>query len=278
MNKTGTAPGKIILSGEYAVVFGHPGIAVPSPLMMSVRHIESPAPLNIVWEGADGKLHEYACNIARLCECVTGTLTIETDLPLGKGMGSSTALVVAMARCFGADKETALSMEDAMNPGHSGLDFAVIWENAPLLFKKGGEPKPASIDLGFLRNGILIDTGAPAETTPELVACIVDRWTRGDADVLESIRIIASCTKRLADGESPLSVFPDHHRAQVRLGVVPARTQELIKKIEQDSGPAKVIGAGGRSGGGGMVLALTADPEEVANIAASCTMKILPLS
>ena len=31
-----TAPGKIILTGEYAVVFGYPGIAVPSPLSMTV--------------------------------------------------------------------------------------------------------------------------------------------------------------------------------------------------------------------------------------------------
>lgn len=278
MKKAGSACGKIILSGEYAVVFGHPGIAVPSPLRMHARHCESPAPLSIEWKGAGEKWIDYARNVARLCECVTGTLAIETDLPLGKGMGSSTALVVAMARCFGADREAALSMEDAMNPGHSGLDFAVIWENVPLVFRKGDEPKPAPIDSGFLKNAVLIDAGTPAETTPELVAWMIDRWTRGDGDVLEGIRTIAACTKRLASGESPMSVFPEHHRAQVKLGVVPAKTQELIKKLEQDSGPAKVIGAGGRLSGGGMVLVLTADPERVADIASSCRMGVLPHS
>ncbi|NLG07305.1 hypothetical protein GX553_02525, partial [Candidatus Peribacteria bacterium] len=36
MAHNASAPGKIILSGEYAVVFGYPGIAVPAPIGMRV--------------------------------------------------------------------------------------------------------------------------------------------------------------------------------------------------------------------------------------------------
>ncbi|MBT7493790.1 MAG: mevalonate kinase, partial [Candidatus Peribacter sp.] len=37
---TATVSGKIILTGEYAVLFGYPGIAVPSPLKMAVSFEE----------------------------------------------------------------------------------------------------------------------------------------------------------------------------------------------------------------------------------------------
>lgn len=261
MTYAGSAPGKIILSGEYAVVFGYPGIAVPAPLMMNVRYepnpSPSPTPLSIVWDGANQHWHEYARNIARLCECVTGTITITTDLPLGKGMGSSTALVVAMARAFGADRATALSMEDTMNPGHSGLDFDVIWNNTPTVFQKG-KASYAVQDAAFsLSNFSLLDSGMPNERTPALVA-----WVQGRANeptVKAALATIGHCTERLLAGESLTTVIPDHHAAQVALGVVPESAQLMIKKIVQTFGPAKVIGAGGRTGGGGMILAFGTD-------------------
>jgi mevalonate kinase len=42
----------------------------------------------------------------------------------------------------------------------------------------------------------------------------------------------------------------------VKLGVVPETVQKLIENIEKTGGVAKVIGAGGRTGGAGIVLAL----------------------
>ena len=53
-------------------------------------------------------------------------------------MGSSTAIVVALARCFLGEncKEEALAIEDIINKGHSGLDFAVIWEERPIRYSR----------------------------------------------------------------------------------------------------------------------------------------------
>lgn len=260
MKNTATARGKIILSGEYAIVFGYPGVAVPAEQSVTVTWKDSGAsPMQIILETNAGT-ERYARRIIDLCTenegPKTGTVTIHNGIPLGKGMGSSTALVVALCKCLlGEDRrEDALRIENAVNPGHSGLDFAVIWSGKPTVFRKGTAPAGASLDLGFLRNSELIDTGAPNETTAELVA-----WMRSRVEITEvsaALKTIGTCTERLLADENPLTVIPDHHRAQVALGVVTPEAQKIIADIEKNGGAAKILGAGARTGGGGMVLAL----------------------
>jgi mevalonate kinase len=152
-----------------------------------------------------------------------------------------------------------------VNPGNSGLDFAVIWNNQPLRFIKGEKPQALEYTQELLENALLIDTGMPGETTAELVNWIKERKD----EVEDSIKKIGECTDRLLQGESPLAVFPDHHRAQIALGVVPQNVQDLIAQIEKKGGAAKVIGAGGRTGGGGMVLAVGIDTGTIENFDAT---------
>src|SRR5687767_733434 len=97
-----SASGKIILSGEYAMVFGYPGIAVPAKETMRVRFTPKRKDgLVVVW-GKDDFYPEWAMFAGQIAESIgrrkderiQGELFVETDLPLGKGMGSSTALVI----------------------------------------------------------------------------------------------------------------------------------------------------------------------------------------
>jgi mevalonate kinase len=171
-------------------------------------------------------------------------------------MGSSTAVVIAICRCLLGDdrRDDALAIEDIVNPGHSGLDFSVIWMNTPVSFKKGTTPQPVTLDLAFLKRSSLIDTGKPHETTAELVA-----WMRSrETEVKPHLEMIGRCTERLLAGEDPMGVIRDHHRAQVGLGVVTPEAQRIIADMEKSGGAAKVLGAGARTGGGGMILALNA--------------------
>ncbi|MBI3331968.1 hypothetical protein HYZ99_03340 [Candidatus Peregrinibacteria bacterium] len=259
MAQTFSAPGKIILSGEYAVVFGYPGIAVPSSLKMTATYEAGLGDLRIAWPEADAEWMKYAVRIVQLLEERTGknfggTVTIENELPLGRGIGSSTALVIAMTRSLseGADgdrhlRQIALDIENTVNPGHSGIDFHTIWGGKPILFQKGEAPVEAYLSLDFLKGAILIDTGKPDQTTTELVAWMKTR----EAEVEPILARIGQCTERFLEGEDPSAIIRDHHRAQVELGVVPESVQTLIAEIEQSGGAAKVIGAGGRTGGGG---------------------------
>lgn len=254
------APGKIILSGEYAVVFGEPGIAVPTHRGFSAKFTEDLRATSLVvhWPDAHPLWREYIDTIVEKClereDHFFGTLELSCTLPLGKGMGSSTAAIVAVCRALlGADcEQTALDIEDALNPGHSGIDFATIWRNAPVEFQKGEDNKTLRLEYDILKNAILIDTGTPDEATPELVS-----WMREKQQEIEgAIRSIGKCTQRLIAGESPVTVLRDHHQAQVTMGIVPKEIQTMIAKIEHVGGAAKVIGAGGRTGGAGMVVAI----------------------
>ena len=291
MKHSASAPGKIILSGEYAVVFGYKGIAVPALLTLTATFEEDESKDKIqVVRDDKGKTKEwdgYVRKVIQLCRHNTGgTLTVENRIPLRKGMGSSTALVIAVARALNAGaaeprlRNIALAIEDTVNPGHSGIDFAVIWENEPVLFHKDSGPCPIFRDIGrFVQYSLLIDTGTPGETTAELVSWVKERRRR-DPRVSAALETIGTCTERLLDltktGPVPVlrvtekqgqalffDIIRTHHRAQCDLGVVPPKAKTLIKKIERLGGAAKAIGAGGRTGGGGMVLAFGVRPEQI---------------
>src|SRR3989344_4790381 len=202
MSRTSFAPGKIILSGEYGALFGRAGIAVPSRLGVRATFDEDAAlgRIETRWEGNEQWL-PYVERIVAACKekntNLSGRLVINSDVPIGKGMGSSTALVVAVVRALlGEDaRETALDIENTLSPGNSGLDFAVIWQGAPILYRKG-EVQPIELSAELLRDAVLIDTGVPGESTNELVA-----WMQGrEAEIQEPLKVIASCTGRLMRG------------------------------------------------------------------------------
>ncbi len=262
MKRTAQAFGKIILSGDHAVVHGYPAIAIPSTRGITATFEEDTAKdsLLVDWKGIDEEWKTYCGRIIAECgmmkgDVFRGKLKLQTTIPLGKGMGSSTALLIAVCRVLLGERslDATRKIEDRMNPGNSGLDFTVIWSGKPILFQKTKPAKKLSTPIR-LPHALLIDTGSPNETTPELVAWVKSRIT--EPQVNDALKSIGHCTERLIAGESPFAVFPDHTQAQVALGVVPERTQKLIKEIEESGGAAKVIGAGGRTGGGGMVLAI----------------------
>ncbi|MCF7844718.1 MAG: hypothetical protein K9M03_02725 [Kiritimatiellales bacterium] len=288
MTNIGSATGKIILSGEYAVVFGFQGIAIPSPLRMEATFAEDRSIDEIVinWEGiaGDKQWNKYLQNILNAIEkfkgkLFQGTLTIHNELPLGKGMGSSTSLVIAVSRCLLGEncKSEARAIEDQVNSGNSGIDFAVIWQNTPLLFKKGADPQTIELPNDLLKGSVLIDTGKPNETTAELVEYISLR-RGGDSKIADAFEQIGNCTDRLVANEPLQKILPDHHRAQVALGVVPEAVQKLIEEIENIGGSAKVLGAGAKTGGGGMVLALHKNPEKLIEIASKQQLQSQQLS
>ena len=273
MKRRATACGKIILSGEYAVLFGYPGIAVPAPLKMTATFEEDPSTNDVTvhWKELEGKpeWQEYLKQIISQCGRFGGTLTIENTIPLGKGLGASTALVIATSRALlGEDCEKkAREIEDAVNPGHSGIDFAVIWNETPVKFVKGSDPEPIDLPEDLLDGALLIDTGTPKQQTPELIAYVTNLRNGNQQDSTtanEALEEIGACTERLKS-KHLRDVIRDHNQAQQSLGVVTEEAKKLITKIEQEGGSAKVLGAGARTGGCGMVLALNVDASTISD-------------
>ena len=263
-HKIGRACGKIILSGNTANRFGKRALAVPVDMYITAEWDDtdySREGLHIIWPGQkqDGVWLTTARKITNLIKAQTGSLsgklTIRNTLPLGKGMGSSTAIVLALARCFLGEncKDEALSIEDSINQGHSGLDFAVIWEERPIVIQ-GNKYEFTELPKG-LQRGVLVDTGLPAAATSIIVRRLKQR-VRREKVLMDSVETIGNCTERLLSGEDPLTVFPDHHKGLVNLGVVPPRVRSLIEKIQQSGGAAKAARFGGTTGGIGMVFAV----------------------
>ncbi len=262
--KVAHACGKIILSGNTANRYGRRALAVPIDMHITVTWEQGDNDrdgLRIVWAGQkeDGVWLATTRKIIKLIEAhvgsLAGRLTIQNTLPLGKGMGSSTTIVVALARCFLGEhcKEEALAIEDVVNKGHSGIDFAAIWEERPIVITKNSyefTELPES-----LRHGFLIDTGLPAEPTSIIVQRLKEREPK-ERVIRDYVETIGDCTERLLSGEDPLTVLPDHHKGQVDLGVIPPRVRWLIEKIQQSGGAAKAARFGGATGGVGMVFAV----------------------
>lgn len=263
MSQIGFANGKIILSGEYAVMFGYPGIAFPSRHCIKVTYNDQMVDsdkLFTSWKGITVPSHwdMYLRHIVHEAEHMTGEhyhgmLAVESYLPLGKGMGASTALLIATLRCLvGEDcQKEAEAIEKELNPTGSGIDFAVIWHNKPLKFRKGHPHATFDLPKTLPANICLIDTGEPEQTTSELATLVQSRRT----ELEDALKTIGNCTERILQGINLVDVLPDHHRAQVTLGVVPSKVLLFIGAIEEIDGAGKIIGAGSRTGGGGIVLA-----------------------
>ena len=280
--KIAHACGKIIISGNVAIRFGKRALAVPVDMHITVTWDKSDNTqegLRIVWPGQkeDGVWMTTARKICELIEAqvgpLSGKLTIHNTLPLGKGMGSSTAIVVALSRCFLGEncKDEALAIEDIINRGHSGIDFAAIWEERPIVITRD---RYEFIELPKrLQRGFLVDTGLPAAPTSIIIERLEERSPR-EKILIESVETIGNCTERLLSGEDPHTVFPDHHRGQVNLGVVPPLVRSLIEKIQRSGGAAKATRSGGGTGGVGMVFAVHPKVNVLKKVLRSAPMSI----
>ncbi len=198
----GWAPGKTILLGEHAAVYGFPALAVPLNdirIYVSIEPAEfsefKPANWNSVWRflgsGAQqtmdaATLHRLHCCLGKAVQIVFGValdsflpqcIVVRSEIPLGAGMGGSAALSVALLRVLllAAQEqkiEIALPSEnflqaanelDAVFHGNaSGLDVAAVASNSPILFRRGNLPQPVLVKKEFWLT--LVDSGSRSPT------------------------------------------------------------------------------------------------------------------
>ncbi len=120
-----SAPGKIYLFGEHAVVYGETAIACAVELRTRVR-----AELNdsiiiqsqIGRTGIDFEKHPYISSVIEKMREITPIegvfLEVDSEIPVGSGLGSSAAVTIA---CIGALNELfgcGLSLEEIAKTGH----------------------------------------------------------------------------------------------------------------------------------------------------------------
>jgi mevalonate kinase len=280
-----TAPGKVILLGEHAVVYGHPALAVPVTAVETRATVWANAtPLTIrahrplregggervvcaADEPGDALAVAARAALERLGEHDLPAWTIElaSTVPTGRGMGSSAAAAVAIARAVAravgrpftdaAAAAVALAAEQVTHGHPSGIDNTVIALGRPLRFRRG-EATPLVIPQPFTL--LVADSGSDGPTRAMVAGVRERRDQRPDVydDWFARIgRVADDGASALANGDWPRlgRLMNANHLVLQAMRVSTPRLDQLV-------GAARLAGALGAklsgAGGGGVVVAL----------------------
>ncbi|MBC7107821.1 MAG: mevalonate kinase [Methanomassiliicoccales archaeon] len=279
-----SAPGKIILFGEHAVVFGQPAIA----LAINLRLRCSISPSNkftVNGQVLSNKQHPYIYTaIDKYWNSQPLKIEIDSDLPSGSGLGSSAAITVSLIGAFQAMHGSIIERQVAERS--FGIELTVQGRASPIDTSTCTHGRGVFIDktpgdqlLWEIRNDskcwfihhcdvpamkiVIGYTGINAPTGPlvEKVRRFVEKNRFGNEVVEEIGQITIEGLKKLRSGDQ-VGLGQLMEKNQKLLSILGVSTPELEKLIEaaaQYSFGAKLTGAGG----GGSIIALTDQPTKV---------------
>jgi mevalonate kinase len=266
----GRAPGKLILLGEHAVVYGHRALASPVSLGTQVQ-LE---PFTGATHLGDSSIHDGRLKqaLALALPAQGWRVHIQTDLPIGRGMGSSAALTIALLRAadaivghrssFDALHARGFPIEELFHGNPSGLDHAVSALGSPVVYRKGSPPEPIKMPPHQV---VILDTGHAGDTKA-LVAGVALRKPRIDTSLQRLGLIVEDALPVLGD---PVALGLLMNEAQTHLEYIGVSTPKIAELIQLARGAGALGVKLSGAGGGGIVLALTPQgPEQVLAAAA----------
>lgn len=277
----GRAGGKVILLGEHAVVYGRPAVASGIPLGLTVEVTAGRGPAlraDAPFLADDPRLPAL---LARAAEAVgldpaEVVGTVESELPPGRGLGSSAALAVATLRAcaaaagrvLGRDDELALGrrLEALFHGTPSGIDPAAAALGGCFRFVCGEPPQVTPLAIARPLPLVVAFGDAP-RSTAAAVAGLRARW---DAE-RDAVETLLDATAAVAEAGAAAAVSGDldalgaamdeNQRLLAALGVSSPEVEALVAEARR----AGALGAKLTGGGaGGAVIALARDPEPVA--------------
>lgn len=288
---TVSAPGKLHLAGEHAVVYGKPAIVVATSLRLYVTLGASAKGTFL----SERRNHDaYLDAIVRVFEKKHG-LTVSKDIdigihsaiPVGSGMGSSAALAVALIGALSVwhgfpwnvqtINDLSYQAEKTKHNTSSGSDPAIaahggiLWYRKELEFLKTLWLLPFKVPKTFAPF-VLINTGR-AESTGDLVSYAGEKKKQNERAFAILLHEIEEVTKRAAQSihDENEQGFRDAVKTNEalleRMGVVSALAKDCIRDIEKAGGVAKISGAGGRVEGSGIIIAIHDVPGRIVKIA-----------
>jgi phosphomevalonate kinase len=274
-----TAPGKLILTGEYAVLDGAPAIVVAIDRRAIARRggdvTTSPFVLAVAAE-----LGGEAGEIARRVVVDTSALY---DGELKLGLGSSAAATVAATACAGVPRDQILAIALAAHGNAqalrgargSGADVAAAVHGGTIAFESGRVRR-----LAWPNRLLLVPffTGAAADTAT-LVARVGALRTPDVAAALAEIGDASRAAETALDVQAfaRAGAAIDQLARATRIALVPPCVAAARSALAALGGTAKTTGAGGGDVGVA-VLPATADATEAARLLIEAGCKPLRLS
>ena len=286
------APGKIILLGEHAVVYGRPALAVPVRQVQACARVEaagSGPPGGVLLVSPDLALESWLSDLpashplaaisqATLAALAPGPfapirVTITSTIPVASGLGSSAAVSVAIARAliqhFGGElghsrvSELAFEVERIHHGTPSGIDNTVVAFDRPVFFRRGETPEPLAIGGSF--HFLIGDTGVAAPTA-EAVGRVRQRW-QVDPPALETAfdRIAALVMDArqallLGDVDRLGADLRRNHALLQELDVSSAELDGLVQAADAAGALGAKMSGGGM--GGNMIALVSVDRRE----------------
>jgi mevalonate kinase len=280
MTFTSSAPGKIILFGEHAVVYGRPAVAVPVTQVharASITLAKSSSPDNVLIKAPDINLkasladlpagHSLkvaitrtaaALNIVQFPAC---TIRIESTIPVAAGLGSGAAVTVAIARALSAALGTPLDDEQVCALAYevekihhgtpSGIDNTVITYARPVYFIKGKPIQQLTVGRPFTI--VIGDTGI-ASPTAIAVGDVRQAW-KADKDhyeaVFDSIGALADSARQAIEHGAVELLGPlmdANHGLLRKLGVSCPELDALVLAARKAGAWGAKLSGGGRGG------------------------------
>ena len=296
-----SAPGKVILFGEHAVVYKRPALAVPvNQVRAEVEVLESDQPgvrIHALGIGLTTDLaslphdHPVGSVILKTIQalCISPlpniSITIESTIPVAAGLGSGAAVSVALVRALSSFlfqsltneqiNELVFETEKLHHGTPSGIDNTVITYNMPVYYLKENpietfKPgKPFTIVIG--------DTGIPAPTK-ESVGDVRRLWLRDQnrfEAIFNEVAQISTMARRVIESGRPelLGELMDHNHEFLQQMTVSSPELDMLVDTARKSGALGAKLSGGGRGGNMIALVEPASAESVAGALMSAGAK-----
>lgn len=279
------APGKIILFGEHAVVYGRPAIAVP------VSQVSARVVVTAVPGGSPGQARIVSKDIGLDCDAgeldlnhplrqaIQATadrlgisslpafrLQVSSTIPIAAGLGSGAAVSAAIARALSgflghplpndAVSSIAYQVDQTLHGTPSGIDNTVVTYAQPIWFVRDQPFELLQVREDFT---VVIGNTGVSGPTGTVVGDVRRRWQAAPEQyepLFDEIGAIASQARAILEQGNPARLGPLMTRNQALLRALDVSSPELERLVEAamqaGASGAKLCGAGR----GGNMIAL----------------------
>ena len=287
-----SAPGKIILFGEHAVVYGRPALAVPVTQVHADVEITDSDSAGIWIQAPDIHLHAELNTLpsdhpiaavihnlfflSRVSPFPSININISSTIPVASGLGSGAAVTVALTRAVASyikysmtDEQVnafAFEIEKLYHGTPSGIDNTVVTYARPVYFVKGQAIEAFKVRQPFTI--VIGDTGISAPTR-ESVADVKKLWEADQTKwekVFDDVGEISFSARRVIEEGwvKMLGPLMDENHALLQEMTVSSPELDKLVSAARNAGALGAKLSGGGRGGNMIALVEPARAEAVA--------------